>query len=53
MRNTVRHPLSRAPVLWQPDKSLRALAGQTVRLAFYLQDVHIYSFAAGDQPKSA
>lgn len=49
--NTRDYPLSRAPVLWQGDKSMRSLAGRTIRLAFYLQDAHLYSFAAGDTVK--
>jgi len=46
--NTMDCSMSRTSVLWNGNKSLRTLAGQTVRLVFYLRDAHLYSFAAGD-----
>lgn len=51
IRNTLSAPMSRAPVTWKENKSARALAGKTIRLAFYLQDAHLYSFLAGGQAK--
>jgi len=49
IRNTMDCFMSRAPVLWRKSKSMRKAAGQMVRLVFYLQDAHLYSFAAGDK----
>ncbi len=49
--NTFRHALARAPVLWKDNRSLRELAGKTIRLVFYLRESHLYSFCAGEIPK--
>jgi len=49
--NTFRHAQARAPVFWKNNRSLRALAGRTIRLALYLRDAHLYSFCAGEMPK--
>jgi hypothetical protein len=32
------------PVSWRSGTSLAALAGQTVRLRFELQDAHLYAY---------
>jgi len=49
--NTFRYADARAPVEWREGKRMDALAGRTVRLAFYLRDAHIYSFLAGEAPQ--
>ena len=49
--NTFHHAQARAPVSWKRNRSLRSLAGKTIRLAFFLRDAHLYSFCAGERPK--
>jgi hypothetical protein len=49
--NTAGLPMARIHAWWKGNKSLRAMAGKTIRLAFYLRDAHLYSFSAGETPK--
>lgn len=44
--NTINLPDACAQVAWKGNKSLRKLAGKSVRLAFQLRDAHLFSFRA-------
>lgn len=44
--NTISQTDACARVVWKGNKSLRRLAGKTVRLAFQLRDAHLFSFRA-------
>jgi hypothetical protein len=44
--NTVAADNAACPVIWANNRSVRELAGRTIRLAFRLRDAHLYSFRA-------
>lgn len=46
-KNTMLMDQASAPVRWQDNRSLRALAGKPIRLLFELKDAHLYAFRAG------
>ena len=42
--NTVKQPMAAAKIAWAGERSLDELAGQTIRLKFWLREAHLYSF---------
>jgi hypothetical protein len=44
--NTIGAENAACPAVWKKGKSIRTLAGRTIRVAFRFQDAHLYSFRA-------